>query len=476
MWDSDDQNEFIPCVVKRISDVKDKPQYTKYLSKLSYFVQSILDSTEDTNTYVFKLWDDAIKVDDYNENFLIGLLYHFALVRPQRIEFIYNLLTTSFIYFPSFEDEISQTSFLYQIYLKYSGKEKIYNLSAEFDSLSIHSLIKEDRIDDIQQHVNKTASYNFDSPVYISLNSPIYFLIPNKNRIKYKTSLLDLSAFYGSIKCFKFFLLNDIEVKQTSSWYSLAGGNPEIIHILEQKGINFNHCYVIPVRFNRTYLCEWLLLHYKCEYVPQTICLSSYNYDAFFFSIINTMHFENNSLFDSKDQSHFALSFHYQTLFHYVIYLHPWNVVEMILDITKKNKSHQTVNDVFARKIVCKYGKLEQLKFLIDNKKEYEKSIGMSQSNKNDGLLHTVAKIGKLDFMKYLIEEEGYSIRSEDQNHKTPFDYGLESSNNEVVDYLMSLVSKGIKDEISVLKNTELNKGLRTFDYSKPIQDSILHN
>ncbi|OHT08342.1 hypothetical protein TRFO_04976 [Tritrichomonas foetus] len=96
-------------------------------------------------------------------------------------------------------------------------------------------------------------------------------------------SLLEISAFYGSIQSFKYLLLNEVEIgmgkTQTSQafgrfhlkehWnsmnFAIAGGNAEIIHLLERKCSIFEGCVEIAIKFHRNHIFKWLLENEKVD-------------------------------------------------------------------------------------------------------------------------------------------------------------------------------------------------------------------
>ena len=55
-------------------------------------------------------------------------------------------------------------------------------------------------------------------------------------------SLIDFCCFFGSLKCFKYLLLNKCEITKKTLKYSIAGGNQEIINILKENGHSFEEC------------------------------------------------------------------------------------------------------------------------------------------------------------------------------------------------------------------------------------------
>ena len=96
-------------------------------------------------------------------------------------------------------------------------------------------------------------------------------------------SLIDFCCFFGSLKCFKYLLLNKCEITEKTLKYSIPGGNQEIITILKEKGYSFEECLETSVKYHRYELTNWLNENYKCEPVSLPKCIRYYNIDAFFY-------------------------------------------------------------------------------------------------------------------------------------------------------------------------------------------------
>ena len=70
-------------------------------------------------------------------------------------------------------------------------------------------------------------------------------------------NLLNYSAFYGSIKCFKFLLLNQCEIDDNTFYYAVCGGNNEIIKIVDQQKTEVDPNYKMKKRGSSdTYYCN----------------------------------------------------------------------------------------------------------------------------------------------------------------------------------------------------------------------------
>ena len=71
------------------------------------------------------------------------------------------------------------------------------------------------------------------------------FICQQKN-----VSLIDYSAFFGSIKCFQFLLMNGSKLDKAFK-YAVAGSNLEIIHFCEQNRPSFEGIYEVSIEFHR---------------------------------------------------------------------------------------------------------------------------------------------------------------------------------------------------------------------------------
>ena len=97
----------------------------------------------------------------------------------------------------------------------------------------ICELIRNDSIDDFIIYVNK---YN------ISLNSCINDSIFETNPflVGKKVSLIEYSAFFGSIQIFQYLRLNLVSLTSTLWIYAIHGRNPELFHLLEDNHVTLD--------------------------------------------------------------------------------------------------------------------------------------------------------------------------------------------------------------------------------------------
>ena len=139
----------------------------------------------------------------------------------------------------------------------------------------------------------------------------------SKGIVQYVT-LLECSAFYGSVQIFKYLLMNGISCRKSKNIRkcAVAGGNYEIIRLLVQKNVVFNdNCYAISIIYHHNELSEWIKLNYniKCKYDFGKISKHVMNFNNYFLKIaiiieaINqeyqdiVIHFLNNTTLSIND-------------------------------------------------------------------------------------------------------------------------------------------------------------------------------
>ena len=78
-------------------------------------------------------------------------------------------------------------------------------------------------------------------------------------------TLIQCAAFFGSIKCFKYLLLNDADLTMLDGLsrslvhFAIAGGNLEIIWIISHLKLSFDGSLQIAARFHRKDIFHWLM-------------------------------------------------------------------------------------------------------------------------------------------------------------------------------------------------------------------------
>ncbi len=198
----------------------------------------------DTMEYVINLCPNELKGD-----FLISMTSHWiqsqtllyrnpkVLLKLEKFEIINNLLQNLCLHYAGLMD----------IY-----KEKLEPMLKEYSSApqsSLNYILMEDDIEDFQEYIIKHPSFNFEGTS--------------------GEMICAITMGYGSIKIFKYLLLNDVDPSSYSN-YAITGGNKEIMHILEQKDCIFNQDSLLQAIDNlflitKNPILNWLLLHMDSE-------------------------------------------------------------------------------------------------------------------------------------------------------------------------------------------------------------------
>ncbi|OHS96920.1 hypothetical protein TRFO_02040 [Tritrichomonas foetus] len=116
--------------------------------------------------------------------------------------------------------------------------------------------IKNDNIGLLQELISFTDNYDLNKTVEKCLYDRCSYIFGDTNA---GCSLIEYSAFYGSIYCFKYLLLNYAKVTPKLAFYAIAGGNVEIIHLCEQKECNFTSTLKIAIQFHHHEIFKWLV-------------------------------------------------------------------------------------------------------------------------------------------------------------------------------------------------------------------------
>ncbi|OHT12467.1 hypothetical protein TRFO_17606 [Tritrichomonas foetus] len=145
--------------------------------------------------------------------------------------------------------------------LKYLSDQKIPHNDAT-------DAIMKDDIDLLQYCVSITSNFDFNGDIRCNIfnNNIMLFDEPlyNKHYHPKKVSFVQLAALFQSVSCFKYLMLNNADLKDTMD-YAIAGGNIEIIRLLENtipKDENeekeWEVAAVIAITYHHNNILEWI--------------------------------------------------------------------------------------------------------------------------------------------------------------------------------------------------------------------------
>ena len=106
--------------------------------------------------------------------------------------------------------------------------------------------------------------------IEIEINSYYYYSIGYDSLF---ISLIDLSCAFGAAKCFQKVILNQFAPTKTTGKWAVAGGNMDILKILQDKEILLGDFIATSVIYHRYDVTHWLLQNYDCPQIYLTTAI-----------------------------------------------------------------------------------------------------------------------------------------------------------------------------------------------------------
>ena len=158
---------------------------------------------------------------------IISDINHYIQENPLNKETIENILCIFSIVRPKEQELLTKISSAFSI--SYNSRDKFLNeylgynypfiYTSDSSQYPIIDLIKFDKFNDFQKFISNIPDFNFLEKFTIK-HSPY-------------VNLVDIAAYYGSVECFKYLVLNNAPFSEDVCQFSICGGNYEIIHYLE---------------------------------------------------------------------------------------------------------------------------------------------------------------------------------------------------------------------------------------------------
>ena len=294
---------------KTLSSINNTPEYSIFKPLIdftdSFYENLVQNNLEKCTSILINYINNIKETNDLSLYYCIKSIFHFININPKNIKIIIEIFQFIQEYFQStYSNSFALTSAIeenihkYQKYsLQYSNIPQLFLnqnkiTETQIDSLisiypkdSLELFLKDDDLESLKFFMNTNNSFSTKYLIVIGQNSPLSF-VKTKPASK-EVNLLDFCAFYGSHNCFKYLCLEGFQLTNSITNFSIAGGNSEIIHIIEQNSIPFNSCFRTSIQYHHFHLSEWLLSNYKCEMFPLSECLHFCDYRAFLFLLLN---------------------------------------------------------------------------------------------------------------------------------------------------------------------------------------------
>ncbi|OHT14173.1 hypothetical protein TRFO_03247 [Tritrichomonas foetus] len=128
--------------------------------------------------------------------------------------------------------------------------------------------IRFDEVERLQEISGQSSDFDFNQKVPFSSYESMPML---SNCV-----LIEYAAFFCSIKCFKFLLINQATIRSQLLKFAIAGGSIEIIRLCEQNGCNFLKAVQYCIRFHKSDIFEWVISN-KLKIIGfDTVCTFSF--------------------------------------------------------------------------------------------------------------------------------------------------------------------------------------------------------
>ena len=296
---------------KTLSSIpKDSKEYKAFKSYIE--IEQILFSSIFPEE-MYKQFVSIIQQNEKNQNiahlckYLIDLLIYFIKIRPKQKEVACLLLSKIILNYPNFHfinviETIKQNNnyrnnmivkdALYSKIIVSKISDNYQHSKGSFSSYykeTLNFLLEEDDLIQLKNYIN-TKIDDIPNEIELPEYSPVKEVID-----LIRINIVDYCCFYGSIKCYKFLTMNGYNFGNYITEMAVAGGNFEIIHDIEQKGLYYTNCFHISVQFHHNLVSEWLLSNYYSGSFSIRKCVKYLNYQAFLFLYLNE---ECDSRFD----------------------------------------------------------------------------------------------------------------------------------------------------------------------------------
>lgn len=263
------------------------------------------------------------------------------------------------------------------------------------DSL-IAKVIREDDIDQFQEILSKTN---------ISINSTIPYSIfeacqyVNRSESNMPT-LIEFASFFGSLKIFKFLMMNDAELSPSVMDYAINGGNIEIIHILEDSNCSFETALDAAIHDQKDEIVDYILDNKLKEFDIDSICTAIANLNYKVLVRVLDMLYENANEYDSDGVTPLIYASENNNV----------EIVNLILSIDGIDVNKSDANNVkFPLLAAAKNNSVDVLNILL-------KKLGSIDINKKnmigfDSLMAAIV-CGNLEIVEILCNQKNISFKT----------------------------------------------------------------
>ena len=287
-------------------------------------------------------------------------------------------------------------------------------------------LIKYDKVEALAKCAGN-SKFNYDQLVLPSIYEPSKIL-------REGATLIHLAAFFGSIHCFKFLLLNgaNLQIRTDSNrklaQYAVAGGNCEIARICEQNRLDFTRTLHVAALFNQNKILNWIKDNKNISIVDndQTLGTSfhqavvGYNVKMIYDSLQKDG--INPNICDDKKR----------TPLHYAALNNSTCSIKLLLALKNINPNVKDYNDNTPFHYACKHSKKEIIDiFLRCNKVDINLASRCGISP-----LHMLAEKDHFNALPGFLKMPGLQLNCLDDKGRSPLHYAVTNENVKAIEEL----------------------------------------
>lgn len=242
-----------------ISDVK-LPKYLEVIDSLEEDIFSITEIIiEDIAIEIKNYLKDFSYMEDYFKEVITKALYH----RPKEILSLCNLY---YILFSDSSQEIEDILLNSFFNIKRTGKnEGIFKSFSDlrdiFDKDSIGYYLRYDLIENIQNKSFEILKSREPKEFSYTKEDVTISTFPLEiSNTGLSSEMIDVAAFFGSINCFKFLLLNGQKITDNTFSCSIRSGNLELIKLCKNivPSLKVNDL-TYAIEYRRNEIADWIL-------------------------------------------------------------------------------------------------------------------------------------------------------------------------------------------------------------------------
>lgn len=320
---------------------------------------------------------------------------------------------------------------------------------------NVAQMIQNDDIVQFQDFISHTNT-NVNSTVPRSIYETNRFLLQER----FAPTYIEYAAFCGSMKIFKYLLLNKARIQFIGPRYAISGGNLDIIHILEDiKVANFDEgCLIHAIVFHQNEILDYLHSSLGIQYGKNCLKWSILSYNYYAFSKILAS-FVKKSKKSKKSNDIEGFEHLFAVGLQAAVKSGSLEMVEYIVSSTKIdfNKMNEKKEYGLIHK-AAQYANIDVFRFISSLPALDPHTKGVYDQT----CLHYAAISGKADIVKYLINEKQFDVNETNMFGDTP----------------LHLASKyGKIDVIKVLiANPKCNIWLRNINKETALGIAVLNN